>query len=106
VFPFEEHFFDSSTLNPLGLYVNLVGHFVAYSQPFNLDSCSFLGTLVYLYTYRVPQNSRNNSMGQSQFMLENNEKMKKCSSKSAALISFILSTKKDLFYLGIISESL
>jgi hypothetical protein len=31
VFPF-----DSLTLKPLRLYVNLVSHFVAYSQPFNL----------------------------------------------------------------------
>jgi hypothetical protein len=29
-------FFDSLTLKPLGLYVNLIGHFVVYSQPFNL----------------------------------------------------------------------
>jgi hypothetical protein len=29
-------FFDSLTLKPMGLYVNLVGHFVAHSQPFNL----------------------------------------------------------------------
>jgi hypothetical protein len=28
--------FDSLALKPLGLYVNLVGHLVAYSQPFNL----------------------------------------------------------------------
>jgi hypothetical protein len=35
VFAFENFFFDSLTLKPLGLYVNLVGHFVAYSQTFN-----------------------------------------------------------------------
>jgi hypothetical protein len=29
-------FFDSLTLKPLGLYLNLVSHFSAYSQPFNL----------------------------------------------------------------------
>jgi hypothetical protein len=29
-------FFDSLTLKPLDLYVNLVDHLVAYSQPFNL----------------------------------------------------------------------
>jgi hypothetical protein len=34
VLPFE-FFFDSLTLKPLGLYVNLVGHLVAYLQPFN-----------------------------------------------------------------------
>jgi hypothetical protein len=28
--------FDTLTLKPLGLYVNLVRHLVAYPQPFNL----------------------------------------------------------------------
>jgi hypothetical protein len=28
--------FDGLALNLFGLYVNLVGHFIAYSQPFNL----------------------------------------------------------------------
>jgi hypothetical protein len=32
---FEDFFFDSLTLKLLGQYVNLVGHIVAYSQPFN-----------------------------------------------------------------------
>jgi hypothetical protein len=36
VFPFEKIFLDSLTLKHLGLYVNLLGPFVAYSQPFNL----------------------------------------------------------------------
>jgi hypothetical protein len=36
VFAFEKFCCDSLTLKPFGLYVNLVGHFVAYSQPFNL----------------------------------------------------------------------
>jgi hypothetical protein len=36
VFAFEKKYFDSLALNPLGLYVNLLGPFVAYSQPFNL----------------------------------------------------------------------
>jgi hypothetical protein len=35
-FAFKNFFFDSLTLKPLGLSVNLVGHFVAHSQPFNL----------------------------------------------------------------------
>jgi hypothetical protein len=35
VFPFE-FFFYSLILKPLGLYVHLVGHLVAYSQPFSL----------------------------------------------------------------------
>jgi hypothetical protein len=29
-------FFDSLALKPLDLYVNLLGHFVAYLEPFNL----------------------------------------------------------------------
>jgi hypothetical protein len=33
---FEKKYFDSLALKPLGLYVNLVGHLVVYSQPFNL----------------------------------------------------------------------
>jgi hypothetical protein len=36
VFPFEKKYFDSLALKPLGLYVNLLGSFVAYSEPFNL----------------------------------------------------------------------
>jgi hypothetical protein len=32
----KKKYFDSLALKPLGLYVNLVGHIVAYSQPFNL----------------------------------------------------------------------
>jgi hypothetical protein len=36
VFVFENFFFDSLTLKRFGFYVNLVHHFVAYSQPFNL----------------------------------------------------------------------
>jgi hypothetical protein len=32
----EKKYLDSLTLKPLGLYVNLVGHFVAYLQPFDL----------------------------------------------------------------------
>jgi hypothetical protein len=36
-----DFFFDSLALKPLGLYLILLGSFVAYSQPFNL---------VYLYT--------------------------------------------------------
>jgi hypothetical protein len=52
----------------------------------------------------VPQNSRNNSMGQCQHMLKNNEKkIKKFyttyrGSKGAALISFTLNIKKDFDY--------
>jgi hypothetical protein len=39
VFAFEKKYFDSLALRPLELYVNLVGHFVAYySQPFNLPA--------------------------------------------------------------------
>jgi hypothetical protein len=33
---FEKKYFDSLTLKHFGFYVNLVCHFVAYSQPFNL----------------------------------------------------------------------
>jgi hypothetical protein len=36
VFPFGKKYFDSLILKHLGLYVNLLGPFVAYSQPFNL----------------------------------------------------------------------
>jgi hypothetical protein len=36
VFAFEKKYFDSLPLKPLGLYMNLLGPFVAYSQPFNL----------------------------------------------------------------------
>jgi hypothetical protein len=36
VFLFEKNFFGSLALKPLGLYVNLLGSFVAYSEPFNL----------------------------------------------------------------------
>jgi hypothetical protein len=36
MFPFEKIFFDSLALRSLRLYVNLVGHLVACSQPFNL----------------------------------------------------------------------
>jgi hypothetical protein len=36
VFLFEKKYFDSLALNPLELYINLVGRFVAYSQSFNL----------------------------------------------------------------------
>jgi hypothetical protein len=65
--------------------------------------------------YWVPQNSRNNSMGQCQLMLENNEKnnkkilyllnlkiwgLKRC----AALISFILNIKKILTTHRVIHE--
>jgi hypothetical protein len=32
----KKNFFDSLALKPLGLYVNLLRPFVAYSQPFNL----------------------------------------------------------------------
>jgi hypothetical protein len=31
-----KNFFDSLTLKHFGFYANLVRHFVAYSQPFNL----------------------------------------------------------------------
>jgi hypothetical protein len=31
----EKKYFDSLALKPLGVYVNLLGSFVAYSQPFN-----------------------------------------------------------------------
>jgi hypothetical protein len=34
--PFKKIVFDSLTLKPFGLYVNLLGRLVAYSQPFNL----------------------------------------------------------------------
>jgi hypothetical protein len=33
---FEKKYFDSLTLKHFEFYVNLVRHFVAYSQPFNL----------------------------------------------------------------------
>jgi hypothetical protein len=36
VFELKKIYFDSLTLKPLWFYVNLVGHFVAYSQRFNL----------------------------------------------------------------------
>jgi hypothetical protein len=36
VFPFEKKYFDSLALKPLWLYVNSIGHLVAYSQPFHL----------------------------------------------------------------------
>jgi hypothetical protein len=36
MFPFEKKYCDSLALKPLGLYVNLVGHLLVYSQPFNL----------------------------------------------------------------------
>jgi hypothetical protein len=32
----KKKYFDSLALKPLGLYVNLLGPFVAYSRPFNL----------------------------------------------------------------------
>jgi hypothetical protein len=33
---FAKKYFDSLTLKHFGCYVNLVRHFVAYSEPFNL----------------------------------------------------------------------
>jgi hypothetical protein len=36
MFVFEKKNFDSLPLNPLGLYMNLLGPFIAYSEPFNL----------------------------------------------------------------------
>jgi hypothetical protein len=36
MFAFKKKYFDSLILKTLGFYVNLVGHFVAYSQRFNL----------------------------------------------------------------------
>jgi hypothetical protein len=33
---FEKKYFDNLTLKHFGFYVNLVRHFEAYSQPFNL----------------------------------------------------------------------
>jgi hypothetical protein len=33
---FEKKYFDSLTLKHFGFYVNLVRHFLAYSEPFNL----------------------------------------------------------------------
>jgi hypothetical protein len=36
VFAFEKEYFDTLSLKPLGLYVNLLGPFVDYSQPFHL----------------------------------------------------------------------
>jgi hypothetical protein len=66
------------------------------------------------YLYWVPQNSRNNSMGQCQLMLENNEKnnkkilyllnLKIWGLKGAALISFILNIKKDFDNLSFTSQ--
>jgi hypothetical protein len=59
--------------------------------------------------YWVPENSRNNSMGQCQLMLENNEKKIKNSiplrfdsSKGAAFISFTLNIKKDFDYVFVL----
>jgi hypothetical protein len=35
-FSFEKKYFDSLPLKALGLYMNLLGLFISYSQPFNL----------------------------------------------------------------------
>jgi hypothetical protein len=34
MFQFEKKYFDSLALKRLGLYVNLLGPYIAYSQPF------------------------------------------------------------------------
>jgi hypothetical protein len=70
-----------------------------------LVSVLFRHQTFFFSIYRVLQNSRNNSVGQCQLMLENYEKnykkilnhsgLKIWGSKGATLISFILNIKKD-----------
>jgi hypothetical protein len=52
MFPFGKKCFDCLTLKPLGLYVNLVIHLVAYSNNESMDSSSFLGTSVYFAVFQ------------------------------------------------------